>query len=64
MTVLSAGDLNVEIDFGIGSTKGVVQRLEKSEWRNFEINGKQLTAPVSIKSLPPGRYRVIPNKPA
>ena len=37
MTVLSAGDLGVEIDYGIGNPSGRLQRFENGVWENYRL---------------------------
>ena len=61
MTILSAGDLGIEIDYGIGNPPGTLQRLEGGVWEDYcpdreLINSKSL----DIENLPPGKYRILP----
>ena len=61
MTVLSAGNLGVEIDYGIGNPPGTLQRLEKGVWRDYRPNGEAITSEsLGIDSLQPGKYRIVP----
>ena len=60
MTVLSAGDLAVEIDYGIGNPSGTLQRLENGVWENYRLDGEVASSEaLDIEILPPGRYRVV-----
>jgi len=56
--ILQAGDLVVEIDTGSNSPNAVLQRLEDDRWHDFLLDGEQVTWPVGLERLPPGRYRV------
>ena len=61
MTVLSAGDLGVEIDYGARNPSGVLQRLENGDWQDYRPDGEVVTSEaLDIESLPPGMYRVVP----
>ena len=61
MTVLSASDLAVEIDYGVGKPSGTLQRLDNSVWENYRLDGEVVSSEaLDIESLPPGRYRVVP----
>ena len=61
MTMLSAGDLGVESDYGTGNPSGVLQRLVNDLWTDYRRDGKAITSkPLDISSLPPGKYRVVP----
>ena len=54
MTVLSAGDLGVEVDYGIGNPPGTLQRLENGAWENYRLDGEVITSEsLNIESLPP-----------
>jgi hypothetical protein len=55
--ILAATDLAVEIDTGTNKP-GALQRLEDGEWVDYLPDGKQVTWPVRLEELPPGRYRV------
>jgi len=59
MTVLSAGDLSVEIDYGVGNPPGILQCLENGDWQDYRPDGKAVTSEsLDIESLPPGKYRI------
>ena len=61
MTVLSAGDLGVEIDYGARNPSGTLQRLENGAWENYRLDGELVSSDsLDIESLPPGKYRIEP----
>ena len=61
MTMLSAGDLGVEIDYGVGNPQGTLQRLDNGVWRDYGRDGEAVTSrSLDIDSLPPGKYRIVP----
>ena len=61
MTVFSAGDLGVEIDYGVGNPPGALQHLEDGNWKDYRLDGEVVTSEaLDIESLPPGQYRVVP----
>jgi hypothetical protein len=61
MTMLSAGDLGVEIDYGIGNPLGTLQRLDNGVWRDYSRDGEAITSEtVDIDGLPPGKSRIVP----
>ena len=60
MTMLSAGDLGIEIDYGISNPSGTLQRLENDVWVDYCLDGEVITSEaLDIESPPPGRYRVV-----
>ena len=60
MTVLSAGDLGIEIDYGIGNPPGTLQRFDNGVWRDYHRDGEAITSDsLDIDSLPPGKYRIV-----
>ena len=60
MTVLSAGDLGIEIDYGARNPSGTLQRLENGARENYRLDGEVITSKsLDIESLPPGSYRVV-----
>ena len=62
MTILSAGDLAVEIDYGARNPSGVLQRLENDVWENYRLDGEVVSSEtLDIESLPPGKYRIVAN---
>ena len=44
MTILSAGDLGVEIDYGAGNPPGTLQRLENGDWQDYSPDGEVISA--------------------
>ena len=52
--ILSASDLNLEIDFGRNEPVAILQRKVKGEWQDYLIDGN----PVDVEILPPGLYRL------
>ena len=63
MTVLSAGDLGVEIDYGARNPPGTLQRLENGVWENYRLDGEVVSSKsMDIESLPPGKYRINSNE--
>ena len=60
MTVLSAGDLAVEIDYVAGNPSGTLQRLENGVWEDYCPEGEAINSEsLDIESLPPGKVRVV-----
>ena len=55
--ILSAGDLNLEIDFGRNEPGAILQRKENGEWKDYLIDGKPVINPIDVELLPPGWYR-------
>jgi hypothetical protein len=63
MTVLTAGDLCIEIDYGAGNPPGTLQRLDNGGWQDYRPEGKAITSEaLNIESLPPGTYRIHCNE--
>ena len=61
MTMLSAGDLGLEIDYGIGNPPGTLQRFDNGDWENYGPEGEVISSKsLDIDSLPPGKYRIVP----
>jgi hypothetical protein len=56
--MLSAGDLGVEIDYRAGKPSGTLQRKEKGYWHDYLVDGKPVTDPFNVETLPPGFYRL------
>ena len=60
--MLSAGDLGIEIDYGVGNPSGALQRLENGDWQDYHPDGVAITSEsLDIESLPPGKYRINGN---
>ena len=54
MTMLSAGDLGLEIDYGIGNPPGTVQRFDNGDWENYGPEGEVISSKsLDIDSLLP-----------
>ena len=63
MTMLSAGGLGVEIDYGAGNPQGTLRRLENDNWEDYRPDGETITSnSLDIESLPPGKYRIHCNE--
>ena len=63
MTMLSASDLGVEIDYGAGNPQGTLQWLENGDWEDYSLDSEVVTSKsLDIKSLPPGKYRINSNE--
>jgi hypothetical protein len=63
MTMLSAGDLAIEIDYGVGNPSGTLQRCENGDWQDYCPDGEVITSKsLNIESLPPGKYRIKSNE--
>jgi hypothetical protein len=58
MILLSAGDLGVEIDYRAGKPSGTLQRKGNGHWRDYLVDGKPVTNPFDVETLPAGRYRL------
>ena len=59
----AAGDLGILIDYGDNVPGAVLQRASitfpsASGWQDYIVDGKTVTAPIDIESLPPGFYRL------
>jgi hypothetical protein len=60
--MLSAGDLGIEIDFGVGNPLETLQRFENGDWQDYRPEDEAITSKtLDIESLIPGKYRVIRN---
>ena len=49
----------IYIDLGEDEPGMILQRREGREWRDCEVDGKPVIAPIKIDSLPPGVYRLV-----
>jgi len=56
--ILSAGDLVIEIDFGTDQPGAILQREHIDGWRDYLVDGKPVSNPFDVESLPPGRDRL------
>ena len=57
--IYPAADLGIEIDFGPDQPGAILQRKEKGHWRDYLVDGKPVTNPFDVESLPPGIYRLV-----
>jgi len=57
--IYSAVDLGIEIDFGPDQPGAILQRKEKGYWIDYLVDGKPVTNPFDVESLPPGFYRLV-----
>jgi hypothetical protein len=57
--IYSATDLGIEIKFGPDQPGAILQRQVKGHWRDYLVDGKPVTKPVDMESLPPGFYRLV-----
>lgn len=53
----AAGDLGVYIDLGKDEPGMVLQRLVKSGWHDYLVDGEPAKSPIDIETLPSGEYR-------
>jgi hypothetical protein len=57
------GDLGILIDYGKDKPGSVLQHQTPEgrsyTWQDYLVDGKPLTAPIDVKSLPPGEYRLV-----
>ena len=58
--IYSAGDLGIEIDFGLlyEVPGAILQRKEKDDYHDYLVDGWLVVNPFDEKSLPPGWYRL------
>ena len=56
------GHLGILIDFGDNKTGSVLQHQIRKHgryfWQDYLLDGQPVTAPVDVKSLPPGEYQL------
>jgi hypothetical protein len=50
--IYSAGDLGIEIDFGTDQPGAILQRKDKGYWHDYLIDGKPVTNPIDVETLP------------
>jgi hypothetical protein len=57
------GELGIVIDYGGNKPGSVLQHQvfngRNDSWQNYLVEGKPLSPPVDINSLPPGEYRLF-----
>ena len=51
--IYSAVDLCIEIDFGPDQPGAILQRKDKGHGHDYLIDGKPVTNPFDVESLPP-----------
>jgi hypothetical protein len=58
--IWSAGDLSIEIDFGLlyKVPGAMLQRKERDGYHDYLVDGGLVVNPFDEKSLPPGWYRL------
>ena len=58
--IWSAGDLGIEIDFGLSYKEpgAVLQRRENDGWHDYLVDGEPVTKPFDVETLVPGWYRL------
>ncbi len=58
--IWSAGDLGIEIDFGLlyKEPGAILQRKEKDGYRDYLVDGEPVVNPLDVEALPPGWYRL------
>ncbi len=59
--IWSAGDLGIEIDFGLlyKASGAILQRKEKGYWHDYLVDGEPVVNPFDVEMLSPGYYRLI-----
>lgn len=60
--ICQIGDRNVVIDCAANQPGDVLQRREDDEWRDFLLGGESVVAPIDVYTLPPGQYRLVPDR--
>jgi hypothetical protein len=56
--IYSAGDLGLQIDFGLDEHGAVLQLKHIDGWKDHLVDGEPVTNPFNVEMLPPGRYRL------
>ena len=51
--------LQTGIDIGKDEPGMTLPRLERRVWVDYMVEGKVVTSPIDIDSLPAGRYRLV-----
>ncbi len=55
----SAAVLCIEIDFGSNEPGAILQYEDRGYWYDYLVDGKPVTNPFDVESLPAGRYRLV-----
>ena len=58
--IWSAGDLGIEIDFGLlyKVPGAILQRKERDGYTDYLVDGELVMNPVDVETLVPGYYRL------
>ena len=58
--IFSAGDLNIEIDFGLlyKVSGAILQRKERDDYHDYLVDGEPVMNPFDMETLVPGWYRL------
>jgi len=58
--IWSAGDLGIEIDFGLlyKEPGAILQRKEKDFWYDYLVDGESVVNPFDVETLQPRQYRL------
>ena len=58
------GHLGILIDYGDKKTGSVLQHQIRKHgryiWQDYLVDGRPVTAPFDVNSLPPGEYQLLP----
>ena len=57
--IIEASELSVRIDTGANAPGSILERFEGDTWQPYLVEGKSLTWPVKIDTLPPDEYRAV-----
>jgi len=57
--IYSLVDKGVEIDFEPNKPGAILQCNENGHWRDYLVDGKPVTNPFDVESLPPGYHRLV-----
>ena len=58
--IWSAGDLGIEIDFGLSYEEpgAILQRKENDGYHDYLVDGEPVVIPFDVETLVPGYYRL------
>ncbi len=57
--IYSHGEVGIQIDLGRNAFGTILQRKDKGYWHDYLVDGKPVTNPFDVKTLPPGFYRLV-----
>ena len=57
--IYSAVDLCIEIDFGSNQPGAILQYEDRGYWHDYLVDGKPVTNPLDVETLPAGVYRLV-----